>query len=153
MQRTEVEIGKVLEVGGGRAKVEVSPSGMCSHCELASSCVPASGGTRIIEVADPLGVSAGQRVRIELGSGKFLLASFMAYILPLLVLFTGAAVGFYSAPDGSAELRGAIGALVGLAAGLQLSRVLARRLSGGGKLTPEITGVLPNENGKEEREE
>ena len=151
MQRTEIETGKVLEVGRGQAKVEVSPSGMCSHCELASTCVPASGGTRIIEVADPLGVSVGQRVRIELGSGKFLLASFTAYILPLLVLFSVAAVGFYSAPEGSAETRGAIGALVGLAAGLQLSRVLARRLSGGGKLTPEITGVLPDED--EQREE
>ncbi len=151
MERTEVEIGKVLEVGGGRAKVEVSPTGMCAHCELASTCVPASGGTRIIDVADPLGVSVGRRVRIELGSGNFLLASFMAYILPLLVLFTGAAIGFYSAPDGSTELRGAIGAIVGLAAGLQLSRVLARRLSGDGKLTPAITGVLPDED--EEREE
>jgi sigma-E factor negative regulatory protein RseC len=151
MQRTEIEIGKVLEVGRGRAKVEVSPSGMCSHCELAGTCVPASGGTRIIEVADPLGVTVGRRVRIELGSGTFLLASFMAYILPLLVLFTGAAIGFYSAPEGSAELRGALGALLGLAAGLQLSRIMARRLSGGGKLTPAITGVLPDED--EEREE
>ncbi len=151
MVRTEIETGKVLEVGGGRAKIEVSPSGMCSHCELASTCVPASGGTRIIEVADPLGVSIGQRVRIELGSGTFLLASFMAYILPLLVLFVGAATGFYYAPDGSAELYGALGAIVGLAAGLQLSRVLARRLSAGDKLTPEITGILPSED--EEREE
>jgi sigma-E factor negative regulatory protein RseC len=151
MKRTEVEIGKVLEAGAGRAKIEVAPGGMCSHCELASSCVPATGGTRIIEVADPLGVTVGTRVRIELGSDKFLLASFMAYILPLLVLFAGAAIGFYSAPAASSEVYGAIGAIVGLALGLQLSRVLAKRLSSRGKLTPTITGVLPDED--EQRKE
>ena len=150
MQRTEIEIGKVLEAGAGRAKVEVSPTGMCAHCELASACVPTSGGSRIIEVADALGVSAGQRVRIELASGTFLLASFMAYILPLIFLFAGAFVGFYSAPDASTELYGAVGAIIALAAGLQFSRVLARRLSGRGKLTPAITGVLVDEDEEEQ---
>lgn len=149
MAHTETEIGKVLEAGAGCAKVEVSPSGLCSHCELASTCIPASSGNRIIEVADPVGVSPGQRVRIELGSGKFLLASFLAYIFPLLFLFAGTIIGFYSAPKGSSELWGAVGALIGLAAGLLLSRVSAKRLADRGKLTPVITGVA-DEDDKED---
>jgi len=149
MERIETEIGKVLEAGMGRAKVEVSPSGLCSGCELASSCIPAASGNRIIEVDDPVGVKSGQRVRIELGSGKFLMASFLAYIVPLAVLFAGAIVGFYSAPEGSHELRGTIGAVMGLAAGLLLSRSLGRRLADRGQLTPVIVGVV-SEDEKEE---
>ena len=63
MSHTQSEIGKVLETSNGRARVEVSPSGLCSHCEMASSCIPASSGNRIIEVADPIGVAPSQRVR------------------------------------------------------------------------------------------
>jgi sigma-E factor negative regulatory protein RseC len=149
MHRTETEIGTVLEAANGRARVEVSPTGMCSHCELESSCLPASGGTRTIEVADPLGVSSGQSVRIELGSGNFLLASFLAYILPLFGLLAAALVGFYSAPEGSTELYGSVGAAIGLVAGLLLSRILARQLADRGKLEPIITGVVAEENEKE----
>jgi sigma-E factor negative regulatory protein RseC len=150
MQHTETEIGNVLEAGHGRAKVEVSPTGICSHCELESSCLPASGGNRIIEVVDPLGVSAGQSVRIELSSGSFLLASFLAYILPLFCLLAVAIVGFYSAPEGSTELYGSIGAAIGLAAGLLLSRILAQRLAGRGKLIPMIAGVVAGESKEEQ---
>ena len=149
MQHAEIEIGKVLEAANGSAKVEVSPTGMCSHCELESTCLPASGGTRIIEVADPLGVSSGQKVRIELSSSNFLLASFLAYILPLFGLLAAAIIGFYAAPEGSSELYGSIGAIIGLAMGLLLSRMFAQRLSNRGRITPMITGIVPEEDMEE----
>jgi positive regulator of sigma E activity len=149
MPQTEIEIGKVLKAGNGSATIEVSPTGMCSHCELESSCLPASGGTRIIEVADPLGVSSGQKVRIELSSVSFLLASFLAYILPLLGLLAAAIIGFYSAPKGSSELYGSVGAIVGLAIGLLLSRTFGQRLSDRGRITPMITGIVVEEDMEE----
>jgi len=149
MQRTETEIGKVLEAGNGRARVEVSPTGMCSHCELESTCLPASSGNRIIEVADPLGVSPGRKVRIELSSGSFLLASFLAYILPLFGLLAAAITGYYSSPEESSELYASVGAIIGLVGGLLLSRMLAGRLADSGKITPTITGVVSEENMEE----
>ena len=146
MQHTESEIGKVLETSNGRARVEVSPSGMCSHCEMASSCIPASSGNRIIEVADPIGAAPGLRVRIELASSTFLLASFLAYVFPLIFLFAGALIGFSAAPESSGELGGGVGSLIGLGAGLLLSKIYAQRLAARGKIDPVITGIIADED-------
>ena len=152
MDRTETEIGKVLQAGEGRARVEVSPSAMCAHCDMTSTCVPASSGNRIIEVDDPLGVSAGQRVHIELGSGSMVLASFLAYIVPLLGLFAGAVIGFYLFHSTSEELGGVLGAAAGLAAGLLLSRALGNRFAGRGTLTPTITAVATEKDTEENKD-
>ncbi len=143
------EIGKVIEVGAGRARVEVSQSGICAHCELAGSCVPTSGGTRIIDVADPLGVSVNQRVRIELSEGELLGASFLAYAPPLAGLFAGAIIGFMAATADSKELWGGLGAAAGLAVGLYLSRLTANSFSRKGKLTPTIAGIVANKSDEE----
>lgn len=149
MSRMESEIGTVIEAGVGRARVEVSQSGICAHCDMASSCVPTSGGNRTVEVLDPLGVSINQRVRIELGSGSLIGASFLGYILPLLGLLAGAIVGFYSAGPGVQELWGGVGAAAGLVAGLLASRLTAQYFGKRGKLTPTITAIVPDEGGKE----
>jgi sigma-E factor negative regulatory protein RseC len=146
MPHIESEIGKVLETSAGRARVEVSPSGMCSHCDMASTCIPASSGNRIIEVADPIGVAPGLSVRIELASGKLLLASFLAYVFPLIFLFAGALLGFSATSESSGELGGGLGSLVGLAAGLLLSRMYAQRLAARGKINPVITGIVDEED-------
>jgi len=111
---------------------------------MASSCIPASSGNRIIEVADPIGVAPGLRVRIELASGKLLLASFLAYVFPLIFLFAGALIGFSTMRESSGELGGGVGALIGLAAGLVLARIYARRLAARGKINPVVTGIVPD---------
>ena len=148
----EAEIGRVVEVCAGSARVEVSQSSFCAHCEAASSCVPGSGGKRIIEVLDPLGVTVDQRVRIELSSGKLLWASFLAYLVPLLFLFAGAVLGFYSARSTMRELWGGLGAIAGLAAGLLVSRLLGQYLGRRGKLAPIITAVVAGET-REDRKD
>ncbi len=152
MTPVETEIGTVLETRAGRARVEVSPGGMCSQCELASSCLPASDGGRIIEVADPIGVAPGLRVRIELTGGKIVAASFLAYVVPLAGLVAGALIGFYAAAPASTELWGGIGAAAGLTAGFLVSRTLGQRLANRGRLTPIITGVIAQENGAKDKE-
>ncbi len=152
MSRMESEVGTVIEAGAGRARVEVSQSGICEHCDMASSCVPTSGGNRKIEVLDPLGVSVNQRVRVELGSGSLIGASFLGYILPLLGLFAGVVVGFYSAGPGLRELWGGLGAVAGLAVGLLVSRLTGQYFGRRGKLTPTITAVVTDEGGKEKED-
>lgn len=142
MTRMETEIGKVIAAGAGRARVEVSPSGMCGKCEMASTCIPAASGERIIEVADPIGVQVDQKVKIELASGKVVLASFLAYIPPIIGMFAGAFIGFYAARSGSTELWGGIGAIIGLAIGLFVSRQIGQASPTQRKLTPVITGVV-----------
>ncbi len=141
----ESEIGKVVDAGAGHARVEVTRSSMCAHCGAATSCIPTFRGNRIIEVADPLGVSANQRVRIELSGGGLVGASFLAYIVPLVTFFAGTVAGFYLLGETSGEAGGAIGAILGLAAGLVFSRWLARYFGNRGKLTPIITAIVPTD--------
>lgn len=148
----EIEIGKVLEVREGRARVEISPGGYCAHCEMASSCMPGTQGTRVIEVADPVGVSVGQEVRIELGGDKLVLASFLAYIIPLLGLCAGAFIGFYGVGDPSTEFWSGIGGFIGLVVGLLFSRIVGQNLKNRGHLTPIIAAIVINDK-KNEKEE
>lgn len=145
----ECEIGKVVATRSGRAKVEVRQSSICSHCELSSSCVYGTGGTRVVEVRDPLGVSAGQMVKIEFTGRGIVGASFLAYILPLLTLFGGAAVGFYLVGGSPSELWAGLGAAIGLAVGLIMSRLAGESLGRRGRLTPAITAIVISEDRKE----
>jgi sigma-E factor negative regulatory protein RseC len=146
MGRVETEIGKVIDTEAGRARVEVSPSSLCADCEMAAGCIPASGGKRVIEVADPIGVSVGQNVQVELGSASLVLASFLAYIIPILCLLTGVLIGVYAGGSAISEMWLGIGALVGLLGGLLVSRVISQRLRAHGKLTPIITTIIATNN-------
>jgi positive regulator of sigma E activity len=118
---------------------------MCTHCGVEKNCVPAFGAKRIIEVADPLGVSMNQCVRIELSGGELVWASLLAYIVPLTTFFAGAIAGFYGSGSSTGDLRGGIGAVAGLAVGLVVSRWLGQFFGKRGKLTPTITAIVPSE--------
>ncbi len=141
MRMMETEIGKVLYVQDGRARVEVSPAGHCAQCEMANSCIPGAQGTRVIEVADPVGVSVGQEVHIELSGDKLVLASFLAYIIPLLGLCVGVFIGFAAAGDSQAEFWSGVGGCIGLIVGLLISRMAGQSLKSRGQLTPTIAGI------------
>jgi sigma-E factor negative regulatory protein RseC len=76
-------IVKILKPG--LAQVKLIRSTLCSNCEAKNMCHPTGGHATemVVEVDDPLGVSVGQRVRINLPSSTVLKASFAVYILPL----------------------------------------------------------------------
>jgi sigma-E factor negative regulatory protein RseC len=138
----ETEVGKVVATRPGRARVEVKPSSLCGHCQMASSCGQESSGGRVIEAADPLGVSVDQRVRIEMSSGGLIGASLLAYIVPLITLFAGVLLGYNLANGARPEIWSGLGALAGLILGVVISRLAADWLGRRGKLTPTITAVV-----------
>ena len=142
----EQEIGRVIGTRPGHARIEVTQSCVCSHCELESSCVHGTGGTRIIEAVDPLGVSVDQRVQIELSSGGLIGASFIAYMVPVAALFIGALAGFY-VTDQAPDMWAGVGALAGLGVGVMISRTLGRWFGRRGKLVPKITNVVTEDAG------
>jgi sigma-E factor negative regulatory protein RseC len=153
MKNMETEIGTVIETHSGRARVEVSQSGLCEHCEMSSSCMSGVGTSRTIDVADPVGVSTGQRVRIELGSRELIGASLLAYLVPLIGMFIGAFLGFYLVDPASRELWAGVGAIIGLAGGFMISRIAAAGAAMRGKLTPVITAIVPDENMEKQKSE
>ena len=83
------EEGKVIEVKGDIAKVEIRRSISCGTCR---ACWMAEGGKMIASGQNLIGAKVGQRVRLQV-SGSILKAAFVVYILPLVGLILGYGVG------------------------------------------------------------
>jgi sigma-E factor negative regulatory protein RseC len=75
------------------ARVRLLAGDHCEGCPAKSMCRPEAGDRRIMEVADPVGVVVGDRVRVSVPGGAVLKASFLVYGLPLLLLLLGVWLG------------------------------------------------------------
>ncbi len=75
------------------ARVRLLAGEHCEGCPASAMCRPETGDRRIMEVADPLGVAVGDRVRVTVPGGAVLRASFLVYGLPLLLLLLGVWLG------------------------------------------------------------
>ena len=75
------------------ARVRLLAGEHCEGCPASSLCRPETGDRRIMEVADPVGVSVGDRVRVAVPGDAVMRASFLVYGLPLLLLLLGVWLG------------------------------------------------------------
>jgi len=82
--------GVVIETNGESAKVRCSVHSDCENCGVC----PGSNAM-IIDVTDELGAQVGQQVLIESKETNMLLAAFMIFVLPLLVIGLGIFLGYY----------------------------------------------------------
>lgn len=134
------ELGWVVEVGPGRAKVEVKRSSACQHCGAASLCFTFGKDTNIVEVADPIGVKVGQRVRMSLGTTSFLKASAVLFVAPLLALIVGFFIGY--SLGGQSELLSLLIGLLAMGATFWGIRLLEAHFSRQGQYRPAIVEVV-----------
>ncbi|MBF0626891.1 MAG: SoxR reducing system RseC family protein [Magnetococcales bacterium] len=85
------EEGIVVALEGDFAVVSGQRQKMCGTCHNANTCTVLSGGLgqRSIKVRarNACHAQVGERVFIEISERSFLRASFLVYILPLVVLF------------------------------------------------------------------
>jgi sigma-E factor negative regulatory protein RseC len=141
------ETGVVMELTkDGRAIVQMSKSGGCEGCKAAGTC-KAISGDRVLEADNKIGAVPGQQVILKIDSGMFLKSSFIVYMIPVIFLFIGAALGGKYGPaiNGSITLDywQAIGGCVFLGLSVVLIRVYDRMIKGGkGLLRPEITKIV-----------
>jgi len=83
-------------------------------------------------------------VTVDLPEGGTLKALGLAYGIPLLMLFVGAAVGYLYAPDHlDQELVSALSALSGLGLSFALLRRFRSRYEGRADLTPTVIRIGP----------
>lgn len=69
--------------------VELLVDGSCTSCEMAGNCEVSSSGKKIIRVKSMNNsYSIGQKVWVELSDSKGLLAAFLGYGLPFILLLT-----------------------------------------------------------------
>ncbi len=87
------EEGVVIEVLDGLARIRATRGTSCDGCAAGSMCKPLDGRDVIIEAKNDVGACVGERVEITVEPRAFLKASFIAYIMPLIGFFIGAAIG------------------------------------------------------------
>lgn len=87
-----VENAVVISVQDRIAEVSVIPDQKCEECSAKIICKP-DNGRNIVRVDNPIGAAQGDHVKIEIRGGTVLLASFLLYGLPLLILLAGMFLG------------------------------------------------------------
>ncbi|MDD2486486.1 MAG: SoxR reducing system RseC family protein [bacterium] len=84
------EHGTVIRVEGDFALVKFRRDNECSRCGL---CRSSHGGTAVMLCHNPLHAVMGDTVKVEIGSVQLLRGSAVIYLLPLLIMFIGYALG------------------------------------------------------------
>jgi len=124
------QFGEVIAVKEGAALVRVRRHSACRDCGRCG--MGTAGGEPVdpeIEVRNPIGAVVGEVVKISMDTRQLLAASFLMYLLPVLGLILGVALGQWAALE--FDLAAGRGAdLTGLGLGLILMAliyVFARR--------------------------
>lgn len=85
------ERGIVIDCAGGMARVRIERSEACQGCTLCA--LSETGDHMIARAVDRLGVSPGDRVRIETRGLPPLAAAILLFLVPLAFLFGGYGIG------------------------------------------------------------
>ena len=123
------ERGTVVAAAPGRARVRTERSGACDGCAARGACSHLGGGREAeVWALDPVGVAEGDRVVIAVPESTVVRASVVVYLVPVLALVAGAALGSHLGPryGFSADLAAAGLGLAAMGAALLASRLFAR---------------------------
>lgn len=85
--------GTVLSVGNGRVKVHITSVSACATCAAHAKCGFADSKEKTLEIpsADWLTFSEGEAVTVHIDESRGLLAVWIAYVLPALLMLAAIA--------------------------------------------------------------
>lgn len=142
----ESVIGTISSIHGDRATVMVEAPLACRRCRAGRGCgaglLQSDQGSRQIDVQLPPGmaVEVGNRVRLTVAPLGLLRAATLAYGLPLVAML--AALGVARLSVGSfGDAEGVGFAIIGLIAGLLISRRLLQKDAACDQLVPAVEGL------------
>ena len=135
-------IAQVVKIEGGSVWLVPEQGSSCSSCASASACGSRGIGTtasrlenRRFRIDNEAHLAVGERVVFGIRESVLLKASVTAYAIPLAtLLFTGALAHWKFGSD----LVTMASMVIGLVAGLGLSRLEAKRLQTKGELDPQF---------------
>jgi len=133
------EVGRVIEIKGNMAKVEVAQKELCHKCPSESFCKLATGGSRTIEATNEIEAKAGQLVKIEISSGSILASAFIIYIFPIIALLVGGVLAQWI--SGSQNMAIIVG-IIALTASFLFVHFIDKKIDRSKKLIPVVKEII-----------
>ena len=145
-----VECGKVVEAVSGRGKVEASPQSACASCSAGGTCaLGRDGKSRYLWADNRIGAREGDQVEFRIGEGAVVGMSAVLYLMPVVFLVAGIALGmsahrrFSLDGESAAAIFGTAGLMMSVVFVKLLSRLMGKRRS----FQPELTRIVPGARG------
>lgn len=130
VSRERSEIGEVIADHGRSARVKMRRGSQCAACSCAGICSPFGKEWMVVTAQNPLRAAAGQRVRVTYRAEGEAKASAILYLIPVLALVLGAALGPVIVPIRNTDAAAAGVGLLFLAISFWLIRIYAARTYG-----------------------
>lgn len=132
-----VKFGQVYayDQAKGLASIRFSRPEACGKCGACGS------GTHQGEITLAAQCAVGDWVRVEMPETRFLSATAIAYVIPLIAMFMGLGVGVWL--GGGNDIVTLLGALIGLGLSIGVLWGVERRVKGKPEWSPHITQVYP----------
>jgi sigma-E factor negative regulatory protein RseC len=93
------EKGIVTKIDSTTAWVKTTKTDACEACSARNSCNAMGGGKEMeVEVINYAGAKVGDKVVLSFETSPLLKATFLIYVLPILVMIAGAFIGQKMAP-------------------------------------------------------
>jgi sigma-E factor negative regulatory protein RseC len=121
----------IVRIEGRHALVQASQASGCEHCSGKGCGASKLSGMfcskpRLFQVENPINADVGDEVIISIAEGSILRGIGLVYLMPLLLLVTGAMLGSYWAElPGLRDGYAAAGAMIGLTAGFAIAKLIS----------------------------
>lgn len=119
------EEGVVEKTFNREALVRIQRTSSCEGCSSRGACRVISERDMMVQVANPPGAKAGDRVEIRVPTGSLLKASLLVYVLPVAALLVGAVAGRAWAP--SLHIQSTLASILGGCLAMGISFVVLRK--------------------------
>jgi sigma-E factor negative regulatory protein RseC len=130
--------GRVVAVEGHLAKISVEAvSSECRSCATRSFCHGPDGSRKTLTAVNQASACVGETVTFDVNAGRVVLAAFLIWIVPVLAMILGYALGTYLGKTAAMIM-----AFGFLAASYLVLKFVNKAASGGTSFYPVITGVV-----------
>ncbi len=136
-ERSMVQSGRVVSVSGNEMKVCFERPEACAHC---SACGEIHESLVTLQGSAPV----GSRIEVDMPEKQVLKASFLAYVIPLLLLIAGIAAGNALFGD---EIGAALTGILCMGLSWFLLRLIERRMRKNDAWHPRIIAIHEEDGG------
>jgi len=145
------ETGQVIESFGETVTVTMKRSSVCASCGACGLLAPGASSDIVVEAKNLVGATAGDTVRLQVGTTDYLTATAVVYLLPLAAAIVGFLLGALIAPHTvwSKHTASVAGALFGFVLSFAGIRAYDQKAKREGRCKPSVVEILSTAAQKE----